>query len=131
MLTPGRLDPANQVACCLMLRHSQAALRAYLELPLPLVAHRAAADVAILEEVVKGVARLAGISTLQGLMTLEGLHKGSFQIYAGWSSLSNLCIVCNIPLAFSHHAYAVMLTYLLFQHCMLLACGGDAPIRLV
>ena len=64
-------------------RHSQADLRAFLELPPPLVAHRAAADVAVLDEIVKGLARLAGVGNLQGLMTLDGAHKGSFETYAG------------------------------------------------
>lgn len=66
-------------------RHSQADLRAFLELPPPLVAHRAAADVAILHEVVKGLARLAGVENLEGLMTLDGVHKSSFQTYVGIS----------------------------------------------
>lgn len=66
-------------------RHSQADLRAFLELPPPLVAHRAAADVAVLDEIVKGLARLAGVVSLEGLMTLDGVHKGSFQTYAGIS----------------------------------------------
>ncbi|KAL0035623.1 hypothetical protein WJX79_003704 [Trebouxia sp. C0005] len=64
-------------------RHSQADLRAFLELPPPLVAHRAAADVAVLDEVVQGLARLAGVGNLDGLMTLDGVHRGSFQTYAG------------------------------------------------
>ena len=38
-----------------VLRHSQAALREFMELPAPLVAHRAAADVAILDDIVKVV----------------------------------------------------------------------------
>ncbi|DBB01647.1 TPA: hypothetical protein ACH3X1_000283 [Trebouxia sp. C0004] len=66
-------------------RHSQADVRAFLELPPPRVAHRAAADVAILHEIVKGLARLAGVGSLEGLMTLDGVHKGSFRTYAGIS----------------------------------------------
>ena len=54
-------------------------------MPPPLVAHRAAADVAVLDEIVKGLARLAGVGNLEGLMTLDGVHKGSFQTYAGGS----------------------------------------------
>ena len=67
-----------------MYRHSQAELRAFLELPPPLVAHRAAADIAILAEIVQGLAKLAGVG-VQGLMALEcnRKHTGSFQMYAG------------------------------------------------
>lgn len=80
---PSALDSStdrSSSGCC---RHSQADLRAFLELPPPLVAHRAAADVAVLDEVVKGLARLAGVGNLDGLMTLDGVHRGSFQTYAG------------------------------------------------
>ena len=84
-VTTGVLDwfADRSGACCC--RHSQADLRAFLELPPPLVAHRAAADVAVLDEIVKGLARLAGVRSLEGLLTLDGVHKGSFQTYAGAS----------------------------------------------
>lgn len=65
-------------------RHSQAELRAFLELPAPPVAHRAAADVAVLAEIVKALARVAGVD-MQGLMTLECQRqcKGTFAAYEG------------------------------------------------
>lgn len=65
-------------------RHSQAELRAFFELPPPPVAHRAAADVAVLAEIVKALANLAGVS-MQDLMTLDcnRKYKGTFQVYEG------------------------------------------------
>ena len=56
----------------------------------PAVAHRAAADVAVLDEIVKGLAKSAGVTSLQGLMALDGSHKGSFQDFAG-ERLQSLC----------------------------------------
>ena len=49
-----------------------------------MVAHRAAADVAVLAEIMRGLANVAGVA-MQGLMTLDCKRKyhGSFQLYAG------------------------------------------------
>ena len=65
-------------------RHSQAELRAFFELPPPPVAHRAAADVAVLAEIVKALANMAGVG-MQGLMALDckRKHMGTFQAYEG------------------------------------------------
>lgn len=65
-------------------RHSQAELRAFFELPPPAVAHRAAADVAVLAEIIKGLAKVAGVD-MQGLMTLACPRKcsGTFEAYQG------------------------------------------------
>ena len=65
-----------------MFRHSQADLRVHFELPPPLVAHRAAADVEVLHNIVKGLAKVAR-SASQSLMTLDGVHKGCFEVYRG------------------------------------------------
>ena len=47
------------------------------------MSHRAAADVAILDEIFKNLVKSAGVASLQGVMTLDGSHKGSFQEFAG------------------------------------------------
>ena len=83
-----------------MCRHSQAELRAFFELPPPPVAHRAAADVAVLAQIVKALANLAGVG-MQGLMALECKRKfkGFFQLYEGWVFIICKCTqLCELKL---------------------------------
>lgn len=65
-------------------RRTQADLRAFLQVPPPSVAHRAAADVAVLAEILKALARKAG-GGLQGLMALncKRKHQSTFAEYEG------------------------------------------------
>ena len=79
----------------MLCRHSQAELRAFFELPRPPVAHRAAADVAVLAEIVNALANVAGIG-MQGLMTLDcnRKYKGTFQTYEGKRLIDCKCTGC-------------------------------------
>ena len=63
-----------------------------MELPPPAVAHRAAADVAVLAEIVKALADVAGVD-MQGMMTLDchRKYKGTFQIYEGKALVDCKC----------------------------------------
>ena len=77
----------DSVIC--LYRRSQAELRAFLQLPPPLVAHRAAADVAVLAEILKALVTRAGVG-IQDLMTLECKHTGTFVAYEGKQSHTGL-----------------------------------------
>ena len=68
-------------------RRSQAELRAFLQVPPPLVAHRAAADVAVLAEILKAFMAWTE-NGIQDLMTLQckSKHTGSFEAYEGKQS---------------------------------------------
>lgn len=65
-------------------RHSQAELRAFFQLSPPLHIHRAAADVAVLAEILKALVSKAGVG-IQSLMANEckSKHKGTFEAYEG------------------------------------------------
>lgn len=65
------------------------------ELPPPPVAHRAAADVAVLAETVKALANVAGVG-MQDLMTLDcnRKFKGTFQAYEGKAFMELRCTKC-------------------------------------